>query len=91
VPSCAIDIHCDAAPTLCEPWSRAGHEPGDLQIQGDLGAVRYERGRPDLSKSLKALPDWFEAGATIANVVMPFSGGGRRRSSRPWAIEWGRV
>jgi hypothetical protein len=91
VPDRAIDIYREEGPTLCEPWSRAGHKPGDLQIQGDLDAVRDERGRSDLSESLEVLPDRFEAGATMVNVVMSLFGGGRRRSSRPWAIKWGRI
>ena len=64
--------------TLRTAWEDAGRNPAELQIQGDLDAVLNERGRPDLEESLKALPDWFAAGATTVNVVQSLFGGLRR-------------
>jgi hypothetical protein len=73
-----MEVFRDEVPKLREAWARAGRESHELQIQGDLDAIRDERGRPDLEESLKALPEWIEAGATTVNVVMSLFGGYRR-------------
>jgi probable F420-dependent oxidoreductase len=77
-PYCPMEVFREEVPKLQEAWARSGRKPHDLQIQGDLDAIRNERGGPDLEESLKALPDWIEAGATTVNVVMSLFGGYRR-------------
>jgi len=80
-PYCPLEEFRPLVPRLQEAWSAAGRESGGPQIQGDLDAVRDDRGRPELEKSLEALPDWLEAGATTVNVVMSLFGGWRRAPS----------
>ena len=80
-PYCPIEDFRERVPILRAAWSEAERAPGNLQIQGDLDAVRDASGRADLGESLKALPDWLEAGATTVNVVMSLFGGWKRAPS----------
>ncbi len=57
--------------TLRAAFSEAGRDPATLQVQGDLDAVLGANGRPDLEVSLARVPEWWRAGATTVNVVMP--------------------
>lgn len=77
-PYCPIDDFRGQVPTLRTAWSEAGRAPEDLQIQGDLDAIRDASGRANLEESLKAMPDWLEAGATTVNVVLSLFGGWKR-------------
>jgi probable F420-dependent oxidoreductase len=77
-PYCPLDDFRELVPRLQTAWARAGRDPSSLQIQGDLDAVRDERGKPDLARSLEAMPDWLAAGATTVNVVLSLFGGFRR-------------
>lgn len=77
-PYTPIETFRREAEHLRSAWSAAGRDPGSLQIQGDLDAVRNERGRPDLEESLRGLPEWFSAGATTVNVVQSLFGGMRK-------------
>jgi probable F420-dependent oxidoreductase len=94
-PYTPIDVFKQEVAQLRAAWSDAGRAPDTLQIQGDLDAVSNERGRPDLEASLRALPEWFDAGATTVNVVQSLFGGFRRAPEffdsvgRAWA-DWKR-
>jgi hypothetical protein len=83
----------EGVPRLREAWQRAGREPGRLQVQGDLEAVRGADGRPDLRASLAAVPAWAEAGATTVNVVTSLFTGPSRLAEffEVLAREWPRV
>jgi probable F420-dependent oxidoreductase len=77
-PYSSMDVLREGVPRLREAWEHAGRDGSALQIQGDLDAVRDSRGRADLAESLKASPDWFDAGATTLNVVMSLFSGWKR-------------
>jgi probable F420-dependent oxidoreductase len=76
-PYAPIDTFSEDVPRLREAWQHAGRDPEALQIQGDLDAIRDADGRGDLARSLEAVPDWIEAGATTVNVVMSLFNGWR--------------
>jgi probable F420-dependent oxidoreductase len=84
-------------PALREAWARAGRDPGALGVQGDLDALAGPDGRPDLRRSLEALPRWIEAGATTLNVVLSLFAGRRRAAAffealaREWPAAAGRA
>ena len=77
-PYTSLEKFREEAQILRSAWVGAGRDPETLQIQGDLDAVPDAQGRPDLTKSLEALSDWFEAGATTVNVVHSLFGGLKR-------------
>jgi hypothetical protein len=66
-------------------------------VQGDLDALAGPDGRPDLRRSLEALPRWIEAGATTLNVVLSLFAGRRRAAAfvealaREWPAAAGRA
>jgi probable F420-dependent oxidoreductase len=92
-PYSPLEVLREGVPRLREAWQRAGREPGRLQVQGDLDAVRGSDGRPDLRSSLAAVPAWAEAGATTVNVVSSLFTGPSRLAEffEVLAREWPRA
>jgi probable F420-dependent oxidoreductase len=77
-PYAPLEALREGVPRLREAWERAGRDPVGLRVQGDLAAVPGDDGRPDLARSLAAVPAWLDAGATTVNVVMSLFAGWKR-------------
>jgi probable F420-dependent oxidoreductase len=56
-------------------WEDAGRDPAALQIQATLPIKQDPSGRPDLARSIEAVPALQAAGGTVINVhITPFLG-----------------
>jgi probable F420-dependent oxidoreductase len=56
-------------------WEDAGRDPATLRIQATLPMGKDPSGRPDLARSIEAVPALQAAGATVINVhITPFLG-----------------
>lgn len=67
---CPADEFPGLVRRLHEALDAAGRDRSSCAVQGDLDVVLDERGRPDLQRSLEAVPALVEAGATTVNVVL---------------------
>ena len=60
----------DGARRIGEAWRMAGRDPAALQVQAPLPIQRGDDGRPDLARSMAAVPDLVASGATDVHVTL---------------------
>jgi len=60
----------DGARRIAAEWTAAGRDTGALQVQAPLPVERGDDGRPDLARSMAAVPELVAAGATDVHVPL---------------------
>ncbi len=55
---------------LADAFTRAGRDPAELRVRCEAPAVAGDDGRPDLERTVEALPALAEAGATHASFAL---------------------
>ncbi|MCB0996578.1 MAG: TIGR03619 family F420-dependent LLM class oxidoreductase [Acidimicrobiales bacterium] len=67
---CPLETFTPLVDELRTALHEGGRESEAFGVQADLDVVVDDRGKPDLSASLAAVPQWIAAGATTINVVL---------------------
>jgi alkanesulfonate monooxygenase SsuD/methylene tetrahydromethanopterin reductase-like flavin-dependent oxidoreductase (luciferase family) len=67
---------------LAGAFERAGRDPAELKVRCEAPAVVDDRGRPDLERTVEALPALAAAGATHASFALARYTGDRDQARR---------
>jgi len=65
-----LEAIADGAQQIKHAWSEAGRDPEALQVRAPLRIERGSDDRPDLARSIAAVPDLVAAGATDVHVTL---------------------